>query len=279
MMIMTVDPQVVQEEAREVVNRFHDLYPSVKDVLVNLAIMIVILIIGNRLIYFGAKMMKKALGKVNLEEGVKRFLVSLTKVAAYVLLVFILADRLGISSASILAVLGSAGLAIGLALQGSLSNFAGGVLLLTVKPFVVGDYVVTPQAEGQVKEIGMIYTTLITVDNKKVTIPNGSLSNGVITNVTAMKERRLDLSIELDSDADIEKAREAVLRIMEESEYLLKEKSREVFIDGLQNTGVIMGVRCWCSTENYAVLKWELLEKIKKDFARRRIELAKIRYA
>lgn len=278
MKVDMLNSQSVQEETKEMVEHFRHLYPSINALLVNLAIAIVILLIGKHLIHIGLKIMKKALNKINLEEGTKNFLLSLSNVAAHMLMVLILADRLGISSASILAVLGSMGLAIGLALQGSLSNFAGGVLLLAVKPFVVGDYVITPQAEGQVKEIGMIYTTMITLDNKKVTIPNGSLSNGVITNVTAMKERRLDLNLELDVDADIQKAREIILRLMEESVHVLQEKEREVYVDGLQNTGVMMGMRCWCYTGNYAFLKWELLEKIKTEFASQKISLARLRY-
>lgn len=275
-MMLTVDPDLVQEEASQVVQRFTSMYPSVTDMLLNAVFMLVILMVGIRLIQIGIKMLKKALTKINMEEGVKKFLLSLTRVMCYVILVLILADRLGISSASILAVLGSAGLAIGLALQGSLGNFAGGVLLLMVKPFVVGDYIITPLAEGTVKEIGMIYTTLITLDNKKVTIPNGSLSNGVITDVTAMNERRLELNLELDYEADILKARDIVLALIEKSQYVLHEKSIDIFVDGLLNTGAVLGIRCWCQTGDYAKLKWELLEGIKTAFEQDNIPLAKI---
>lgn len=277
MRLLTVDPQVAEEKTKEVVNRFQHLYPSMTDFLVNLVIMLVIFVVCTRLINIGIRMLKKVLVKIHMEAGAMKFLLSLIRVTAYVVLVLILSERIGISSASILAVLGSAGLAIGLALQGSLSNFAGGVLLLTVKPFVVGDYVITPQAEGTVKEIGMIYTTLITLDNKKVTIPNGSLSNGVITNVTAMKERRLEIVIELDYDADIEAARQIILGLIDKSTFVIKEKETRIYIDNLQKTGVMMGMRCWCATGDYAFLKWEILEGIKNEFATHGILLARIR--
>jgi len=146
----------------------------------------VILLIGSRVIKFTSKFLKRTLDKMGLEIGISRFLVSVAKAFQYGILIFIAAEKIGISSASIIALLGSAGIAIGLALQGTLTNLAGGVLILVTKPFKVGDYIISQGGEGQVSNIGVVYTTLVSADNRKIVIPNGTLSNEPMTNVTGM---------------------------------------------------------------------------------------------
>ena len=142
---------------------------------------------------------------MNLDPSISRFLISVADACIYALAIFIAADKIGIPSASIIALLGSAGLAVGLSLQGSLANVAGGILLLLLRPFGVHDYIVSGGYEGTVQSIGLAYTTIITVDNKKITIPNGQISNSTVVNVTSQEKRRVDLVIGIGYGADIKR--------------------------------------------------------------------------
>lgn len=269
---MDIIESATEVKPNEVVSYLKKLYPEVINVLVNILIIIIVLFIGSKLIGIMMSFIAKTFEKMKLEKGIRTFLLSAIKTIAYVLLVLILSERVGISSTSIFAMLGSAGIAIGLALQGSLSNFAGGVLILFLKPFVVGDYIVSPLAEGSVKEIGLIYTTLITPDNKKVTIPNGSLSNGVITNVTAMNERRLDLKLSIANSFDIDSAKKIIENNLRSNSMVKKDHAREVFVDELEDNSIIICARVWCATSNYWNLKAELIEQIKKEFDEKGIQ-------
>jgi len=236
-------------------------------------IIILIFIIGKKAINILSKTLIKALDKVDVDMGIKKFVVSIVRVICYAFMIFIMADRLGVSSASIVAILGSAGIAIGLSLQGSLSNFAGGLLLLFVKPFVIGDYIVSQSAEGVVQSIGLIYTTLITIDNKKITLPNGSLSNGIITNVTAKEVRRLDISVGIGYKSDMLKAKKILESLLTEQELVLKDKGIQVYVDELADSAVILVVRAWTKTEDYWTVKWDATEKIKLEFDKNDIEI------
>ena len=269
---MDIIESATEVKPNEVVSYLKKVYPEVINVLVNILIIIIVLFIGSKLIGIMMTFIAKTFEKMKLEKGIRTFLLSAIKTISYVLLILILSERVGISSTSIFAMLGSAGIAIGLALQGSLSNFAGGVLILFLKPFVVGDYIVSPLAEGSVKEIGLIYTTLITPDNKKVTIPNGSLSNGVITNVTAMNERRLDLKLSIDNSFDIDSAKKIIENNLRSNSMVKKDHAREVFVDELEDNSIIICARVWCSTSNYWNLKAELIEQIKKEFDEKGIQ-------
>ena len=269
---MDIIESATEVKPNEVVSYLKKVYPEVINVLVNILIIIIVLFIGSKLIGIMMTFIAKTFEKMKLEKGIRTFLLSAIKTISYVLLILILSERVGISSTSIFAMLGSAGIAIGLALQGSLSNFAGGVLILFLKPFVVGDYIVSPLAEGSVKEIGLIYTTLITPDNKKVTIPNGSLSNGVITNVTAMNERRLDLKLSIANSFDIDSEKKIIENNLRSNSMVKKDHAREVFVDELEDNSIIICARVWCSTSNYWNLKAELIEQIKKEFDEKGIQ-------
>ena len=217
----------------------------------------VILLIGSRVIKFTSKFLKRTLDKMGLEIGISRFLVSVAKAFQYGILIFIAAEKIGISSASIIALLGSAGIAIGLALQGTLTNFAGGVLILVTKPFKVGDYIISQGGEGQVSNIGVVYTTLVSADNRKIVIPNGTLSNEPMTNVTGMGKRRVDISVGISYTADLKKAKEILQRLFEEHPLVLKEEPIQVFVDSLGDSAVLIGGRAWAASENYWECRWK----------------------
>ena len=225
---------------------------------------LIILFLGKKIIKYLLKIIKKAFERTDIEVSVEQFLYSLIRVALYVLLAFLVASNCGVDAASIIALLGSAGVAIGLALQGSLSNVAGGVLILLMRPFKVGDYIMDAAGnEGVVDEIQIIYTKLRTGDNRVIVLPNGNLANNSITNVTTSKERRCDITVGISYDADIKLAKEVILDVLKSDPDTLKEKEMMVFVSQLADSSVNLGVRCWFATENYWTGLWRLNEDIK----------------
>ncbi len=253
---------------------FLELLPVVGYMAVQLIIILLIILVGRKLIKMLCGWTSKGLSKVDADAGIKKFLVSIIRVACYVLLIFIIADRLGVSTASLVAVLGSAGIAIGLALQGSLANLAGGILILFMKPFAVGDYIIFSNGEGTVKSIDIIYTTIVTADNKVITVPNGSLSNGVTTNVTKLDYRRIDLTVGISYGSDIKKAKDIMREIYENEALIINDKGIEVYVDSLSDSSVGIGVRGWAKTDDYWNARWNIIENIKLEFDKNGIELS-----
>ncbi len=247
--------------------------PQALDFAVRLALAALILIVGFKVIGIIRKMVRRSLERAEVEITLLRFLDALLNAVLLFLLIFMAAQQLGMNTASIVAVTGSAGLALGLALQGSLANFAGGVLILFMKPFRVDDYIVTEEGEGTVYSIGLVYTTLLSIDNKKVVIPNGTLSNMTITNVTTMEKRRLDLTVTIGYQADLKRAKEILETLYADSPEIIKEDGITVYVDSLTGNGVVIGVRGWVKTEDYWPLRWRLLEEIKLTFEREGIEI------
>ncbi|MBQ3105253.1 MAG: mechanosensitive ion channel family protein [Lachnospiraceae bacterium] len=226
---------------------------------------LLVFFIGRQLIKIVRKVVKNALFKMHTDVGVCQFLDSFIKIGLYVVLLFSIASGFGLDAASILAVLGSAGVAIGLALQGSLSNLAGGVLILILKPFRVGDYIIedTNKNEGTVTEIQIFYTKLTTVDNSIIVLPNGSLANASLTNISNNPDRRLDLKVRISYDSDLRLAKEALLQMLDEDMKVIREKERLVFAEELGESGVVLGIRCWLSKEDFWEGKWRLTETVK----------------
>ncbi len=235
---------------------------------------LIILFIGTKVIKIVLKLIKKAFDRANIEVSVEQFLFSLIRVALYVVLAFLVASNCGVDAASIIALLGSAGVAIGLALQGSLSNVAGGVLILLMRPFRVGDYIVDAAGnEGVVDEIQIIYTKLRTVDNKIIVLPNGNLANNSITNVTTSKTRRCDIIVGISYDSDIKLAKEVIMEVLKNDPDSLKDKDMNVFVDKLADSSINLGVRCWFDTEKYFVGLSRLNEEIKYALDKARINI------
>lgn len=247
--------------------------PGIIDFGFRLLIAVIMLLVGFRLIKVVRRMVSRSLERAEVEITLRKFLDALLNAILAGLLVFIAAQQVGMDSASIVAILGTAGLALGLALQGSLANFAGGVLILLMKPFKVDDYIVTNDGEGTVYAIGLVYTTLTTVDNRKIVIPNGTLANSPLTNVTTMEKRRLDLTVGIDYRSDLKKAKQVLFDIYESSEEILKEEGITVFVDSLGENSVILGIRGWVRTEDYWPVKWKINEEIKLAFDREGIEI------
>lgn len=229
---------------------------------------IIFLYFGLKVVKFVAKIIKKSFEKTDMEDSVEGFLLSLIKGLLYVIVFITTATIVGFQVASLVTIIGTASLAIGLALQGSLSNFAGGVLILIMKPFKVGDYIIEndKKCEGTVVAIDIFYTRLKTYDNKIIVIPNGNITANSIVNLSMEKYRRLDITVGVSYDSDIIKVKNILYDIIESSEYYNKNMDMNVFVDNLGESSIKMGVRCYVKTENYWTAKWEITENIKKKF-------------
>ena len=220
--------------------------------------------IGVQVIKIVRRIIKKSMTRANADTGAVQFVDSFVKASMYVILVFMLATSFGVDAASIIALVGSAGVAIGLAVQGSLSNLAGGVLILLLKPFKVGDYIVAATGhEGTVAEIQIFYTKLVTPDNKAIVLPNGTLSNNTIVNATAADTRRMDIKVGISYGSDIKKAKEVLLEVLQNDEAVLKDKDILVFVDELADSSVNLGVRCWFKNSDFWTGKWRVTENCK----------------
>ena len=221
-------------------------------------------LVGVQLIRILRHVIKKALGRSRIEESAMRFIDSFIKFGLYFVLILMIASSLGVDAASILAILGSASVAIGLAVQGSLSNFAGGVLLLILKPFMAGDYISDGLGnEGTVDAVDIFYTQLVTPDNRVVVLPNGTLANGTITNFTRCRERRIDIPVGIAYDEDIRKAKEVIEAALRADAAVIADRDIMVFVDSLGESSVNLNARCWAVQEDFWPAKWRLTEAVK----------------
>lgn len=242
------------------------LVPRSLDFVISLVIAIAILAIGGKIVKKLLTMLRNSLLKKDTEPGVVSFLISALKVVAYVLLVIIAAQVLGFATSSIVALVGSAGLAIGLALQGSLANFAGGVLILLMKPFRVGDYVIVDAVEGTVQKIDIVYTTLHTADNRAVILPNGKLADSNIINATREDRRRIDINVGIEYSQNISEVRNVLLDIANSQQERLAEMPIDVVVSSLDDSAVTMAVHLWVKPEDYWTVRWRMLEEVKNQF-------------
>ena len=278
--------EIIQESAESSVNEvqaevsgfmqyLQDHIPDMVSFGIRLAVALLIFIIGRFIIQLIRKSVKHSIERSSVDTGVAQFTDSLLKFGLYVLLIMIVAGNLGIEVSSITALFAAAGVGISLALQGTLSNLAGGVQILFLKPFVVGDYIIedTNKNEGTVKEIKVFYTKLSTVDNKTIVIPNGILTGNSLTNVTAKAERQLDLKVGISYQSDLKKAKETLEKLIQENPNIIKEEEWKVFVDSLGDSAVILGMRAWVKTDEYWPTRWKILEDIKLLFDAEGIEI------
>lgn len=263
----------VSDDIKEILNLKEYMagqIPAIVGFGLKVVLAIIVFFVGRKLIRWAVKLMKRSMERARLDEGVVQFACSAGKAVLYTMLIFNIAVSLGVTESSVAALLGTAGVAIGLALQGGLANLAGGVLLLVFKPFVVGDYIIQNQqngCEGTVARIEMCYTTLLSIDNKKIVVPNGTLSNSTIINVTAKETRKLEIKVGISYESNIQKAKEILEKILLEDPDTQGDKSEMVvFVDQLADSAVIMGLRVWVPTDSYWPVKWRLNQKIKEEF-------------
>ena len=229
---------------------------------------LLIFIVGRYIIRWIRGRLLRSFEKKNADIGVMKFTDSLMKVLMYLVLLFMVAANLGIELSSITVIFASAGVGITLALQESLSNLAGGVQILLLKLFKVGDYIIesTNKMEGTVQEIQLFYTMLCTLDSRLVVIPNGQLTSNSLTNVSANEERQLDLKIQISYDSDLRKAKQVIERILREDERILDDRVLYVFVDNLGESAVVLGARAWAKKSDYFHVLWDIQETIKLTF-------------
>ena len=241
---------------------------SLLDLLIRVVFCIVAFLIGSRIISFIRKLKGNALKRANASKEAKQFLDSSLKVGLYAFLIFQIAVKLGIDATTIATVIGSATVTIGLAFQGSLKNCIGGILIMLLHPFRVGDYIIEDnhKNEGTVSEITIFYTKLATIDNKIILLPNGALADTSITKVTNEDNRRVELKVGISYQSDIRKAKSVITSLIEANEKILKDKEYSIFVDDLGDSSVVLGMRFWTRTEDFWPVRWAMLEEIKYAF-------------
>lgn len=232
---------------------------------------LIVLIIGLWIVKMIVGGFRRASGRSNMDESLQKFLGSLISMGLKVVLIISVISMLGIETTSFVAVLGAAGLAVGFALQGSLSNFAGGVLILIFKPFKVGDFIEGAGHMGSVDSIEVLATTLKTPDNKVIIIPNGALSGSSITNFSKEKTRRVDFTFGIGYDDDMKKAKEVIQNIITQDNRILVDPAPFVMVGNLGDSSVDITTRVWVNSEDYWAVFFELTEAVKTRFDEEKI--------
>lgn len=239
----------------------------------NLLLAIVTLIVGLWVIRIVTKIVSNVLEKSKVDISLQKFMASMVSVLLKVLLFISVIDMLGIKTTSFVAIIGAAGLAVGLALQGSLANFAGGVLILLFKPFKVGDFIEAQGYAGSVKAIQIFNTVLKTGDNKNVIIPNGSLSGGSIINYSAEETRRVDMVFGIGYNDDIKKTKKVLLQLIKADDRILEDPAPLVVVSELADSSVNFTVRAWCKSADYWGIYFDMHENVKLEFDRQGISI------
>jgi small conductance mechanosensitive channel len=238
-----------------------------------LLVAVIVLIIGLWIIKRVIKLLDIAMRKKNVEITLHQFLHSIVSILLKAILIIIFASMVGVETTSLIAILGAAGLAVGLALQGSLSNFAGGILILFFKPFKAGDVIDAQGYVGVVQEIQIFNTILLTLDNQRVIIPNGLLSNGCVKNVFVESTRRVDLTFGISYGDDIKKARTVLQSVLDADERVLKSPGADIFVSAHADSSINMLVRPWTNSENYWPVYFGVIEEVKLAFDREGITI------
>ncbi len=234
---------------------------------------IVTLLVGFWIIGIIVRILHRGLKRSNVEASLSKFLGSMASTLMKVMLLISVAAMLGIETTSFVAVIGAAGLAVGLALQGSLANFAGGVLILLFKPYKVGDFVDAQGVTGTVKSIQVFNTVLKTPDNKTIIVPNGSISNGIITNFSTEPTRRVDMTFGIGYGDDIQKAKQLLRSIITADERISKEPEPVVVVSELADSSVNFTVRVWCNSGDYWGIYFDMHEKVKETFDKENLSI------
>lgn len=248
--------------------------PALLTALWHIIVAIVIFLVGRRLINALLRNMEKLDSHARIDLGLQKFLRSLVKVALWGLLIYLVAYFLGVPTATFVALFGSIGVTIGLALQGSLSNFAGGILLLFLHPFRVGNYIkVSEEIQGTVNDIGLFYTSITTPDNRVITVPNGALSNGNIINYSACTTRRIDITTGISYAADLQKAITLLTEMLRAREKVIRKEDIIVYVDKLDSSSVNLGLRCWVNSSDYWNELWAINQQVKTTLDQNGIEI------
>ncbi|SHO45132.1 mechanosensitive ion channel family protein [Anaerocolumna xylanovorans] len=269
----------ILESAKEIIlHSLSDIGKSVIDngftLIIKILITLLVYFIGKKVIKMLLDMVERAFNRGKMEAGAKGFLLAFMRAIFYIILIWIILVQIfSVKDASLVAVLGSAGLSIGLALQGGLSNLAGGIIILLLRPFKVGDCIIYTTNEGTVISIDIFYTKMLTADNRLVVMPNGALSNSSIINISNEKERRLDITIAVSSSENIDRVKNILDGIIKQNDNIIKETANSIFVSSFDAGTVSLSVRVWVKTEDYTAAKSKLLESVKKEFEENQIKM------
>ncbi len=233
---------------------------------VSILLALAILIIGMWIAKVITKSVVKLMTKREVDGTLIKFVAGLVKAILYIFVIIAAIDKAGIESTSFVAILGAAGLAVGFALQGSLSNFASGVMLIIFKPIKVGDFVEAAGVMGSVEEVGIFVTTLTTPDNKVIYVPNSQMGGGIITNFSIKDTRRVDMEFGIGYSDDIDKARSVILEVLSNDSRILKDPTPDIFVGTLADSSVNFKVRPWVNAADYWGVYFDTTENIKKKF-------------
>lgn len=238
-----------------------------------LIILVIILIVGFKIIKIIMNLLSKGKGFNKLDKSAQSFIKSFINIALKIILFMTALSYLGVPMTSMLALIGSCGLALGLALQGGLSNIAGGLMILIFKPFKVGDYIDNHTDAGTVEDISIFHTTLITPDNRTIVIPNGALSNSTVVNYNGKDLRRLDLNFEVDYNSNIKKVKKIIEKVLDEQELIIKDSERFIRLTNQGESSLTFTIRVWVKAEDYWTVNFDLLEQMKEEFDKNKIEI------
>lgn len=238
-------------------------------------IAVIFILIGLKVVGLFVKFLRKSFERSKMEASVAGFLLSAIRVAGYILVMITAAAMVGIEVTSFVTILGTASLAIGLALQGALSNLAGGVLILLLKPFQVGDYIIENDKnnEGTVVSIDVFYTKLKTHDNKVIVVPNGILAANSLVNLTDETKRKVEVKILIAYQSDIQQVKSVVNEVLLQDTRILEAEPKDIFIDSFEDSGMMLGIRVWVATNDFWQVTWSLREQIKNAFDEHGIEI------
>lgn len=240
---------------------------------VKLLIAIIVLVVGMKLVKVFVNWLKTSPKLDKLDDSLRSFLGSFSSIMLYFVLIITVAMILGVPATSFITILASCGVAIGLALQGSLSNFAGGLMILLFKPFKVGDFIEASGESGKVVEISVVYTVILTGDNKRITLPNGTLTNSVIRNYSAEELRRVDMKFSTGYDCDIEKTKQVIRAVIDAHPKALKDPEPFIRLSEHGDSALTYTVRVWCNNENYWDVNFDIMEGVKEAFDKNGISI------
>lgn len=252
---------------------FNNIWEAFLRAIPSILLAIAILIVGIILTKICVKLMSKGLSKTKLDLTVVKFTTQVTKILLYVLLLTVVLSMVGIPATSIITVIGTAGVAIGLALQNSLSNVAGGFLLMITKPFKIGDYIISNGVEGTVSQISILHTRLDSVTNQAIFIPNGLAINAVVVNNSQNDERRVDVDFSISYKDDFDTARQIITDIIKAHDKVDKQKEIFVRMSEHGESAIIITSRCWCKNADYWQVHFDLIEQVRAAFIEKNIEI------
>ncbi len=245
---------------------FDFLGPMAAELVKNVLISLLIWIIGKRLVGLALKLLDTITSRAGIDIGVARFLHSAANFCLYAILAFLIVSQLGINTSSVLTVVSAGVVAIGMSLQGSLSNVAGGILLLIMRPFKVGDFIMTEYGNGTVKMIGVVYTTLVTVNNLVITIPNGVMANTAITDVAVNPDRRVDFTFGIAYESDLRKAMEIIREVLLNAPGMIRPEDIKVYVNAWKDSSIELGAWLWIDRTRYFDAVWTVNEQVKLRF-------------